>query len=458
MLTRKTKPFELGRLERLILRARRHYEHEGYSRLWIDQRMRSVSGAARADQRMVPPRRARFRAVPRPTNELFVAAFGMDVEAYRRYKGLFRTRENLRDHMTDIELSLVSLAETTTVELHRRRRSSGFEAMLLDAKDAGKIIARTRRDIEAESGAACRVRCQSLATPTVPAPRPSRLKPRRPWYSRSLGTETAAKSCSRFSVLTKKEGNQCPAANSKLLESRRYLASVTASFNAATGVLTIVGDAKDNDIVVSQNSSGGIEVESSTEKKNGKKAKKDKIKQTLATVANTALIQIFADAGDDAIDVRRGQRRTAPRQPLRRHRQRHPHRRLRRRHALRPGRQRRPPGQGRLRLPLRRHRERHAHRRRRRRPGLRRIRQRPHDLEPRRRHRPQRRRRRHRHRRSQRRQRRRSSSPPPPTARASASTASTPRRSPSTSAPARTSCSTPTAATTRSPPPATSPR
>ena len=152
MLTRKTKPFEPGRLERLILRARRHYEREGYSRLWIDQRMRSVSarheltsewyrrGARDAEQ---------FRAL---TNELFIAAFGMDVEAYRRYKGLFRTRENLRDHMTDIELSLVSLAETTTVELHRRRRSSGFEAMLLDAKDAGKIIARTRRDIEAESG------------------------------------------------------------------------------------------------------------------------------------------------------------------------------------------------------------------------------------------------------------------------------------------------------------------
>ena len=43
MLTRKTKPFELGQLERLILRARRHYEREGYTRLWIDQRMRSVS-------------------------------------------------------------------------------------------------------------------------------------------------------------------------------------------------------------------------------------------------------------------------------------------------------------------------------------------------------------------------------------------------------------------------------
>ena len=90
-----------------------------------------------------------FRAL---TNEMFIAAFGMDVEAYRRYKGLFRTRENLRDHMTDIELSLVSLMETTIVELHRRRRSSGFEALLLDAKDAGKIGGRTRRDIESESG------------------------------------------------------------------------------------------------------------------------------------------------------------------------------------------------------------------------------------------------------------------------------------------------------------------
>jgi DNA-damage-inducible protein D len=151
MLSEKERPLKVGQLERLILRARRHYERMGYSRLWIDQRMRSVSARHELVSewyRCGVRESEQFRAL---TNELFVTAFGMDVEAYRRYKGLFRTRENLRDHMTDLELSLASLAETTTVELHRRRRSSGFDALLLDVKDAGKIIARARRDIEAEA-------------------------------------------------------------------------------------------------------------------------------------------------------------------------------------------------------------------------------------------------------------------------------------------------------------------
>ena len=106
------------------------------------------------------------------TNELYQAAFGMDVESYRRYKGLFRTRENLRDHMSDLELSLVSLAETTTIELHRRRRSSGFNALLLDARDAGAIIAATRRSIEGQSGAAVASASNHLPPPPRPAPLP----------------------------------------------------------------------------------------------------------------------------------------------------------------------------------------------------------------------------------------------------------------------------------------------
>jgi hypothetical protein len=152
MLSSDQRQFKIGALERLILRARRHYERAGYSRLWIDQRMRSVSarhelagewyrrGVRQSDQ---------FRAL---TNELFVHAFGMDVESYRRYKGLFRTRHHLRDHMTDLELSLAALGETTAVELHRARHSSGFEALLLDARDAGLVVRRARGEIEAQLG------------------------------------------------------------------------------------------------------------------------------------------------------------------------------------------------------------------------------------------------------------------------------------------------------------------
>src|SRR5678809_1185764 len=152
MLSTNHKPFELGELEHLILRARRHYERAGYSRLWIDQRMRSVS--ARHELTGEWYRRGvrageEFRAL---TNEFFVYAFGMDVESYRRYKGLFRTKQNLRDHMTDLELSLAALGETTAVELHRARHSNGFETLLLDTSDAGLIVRKARQEIEAQLG------------------------------------------------------------------------------------------------------------------------------------------------------------------------------------------------------------------------------------------------------------------------------------------------------------------
>jgi len=134
--------------ELALLRTRHAYEAQGYGRQWIDQRMRSVSGRQELTSewyRRGVRESDEFRAL---TNEMTNAAFGMDVEGYRRYKGLFRTGENLRDHMTELELALTALSESTAVELARQRRSIGFDALLLDAKETGQIISRTRKEIE----------------------------------------------------------------------------------------------------------------------------------------------------------------------------------------------------------------------------------------------------------------------------------------------------------------------
>jgi hypothetical protein len=138
--------------ELAVLRTRKLYEHKGYSPRWVDKRLRGVSarqeltgewfkrGATDSEQ---------YRAL---TNEMVHAAFGMDVEGYRRYKNLFKTGENLRDHMTDLELALTALAETVAVNLHRDRGSQGFEQLSADARDAGEIAAQTRHAIEDRSG------------------------------------------------------------------------------------------------------------------------------------------------------------------------------------------------------------------------------------------------------------------------------------------------------------------
>jgi hypothetical protein len=72
------------------------------------------------------------------------------VDEYKQVKDL--QRENLRDHMTDIELILTMLAEATTTKLHRDRDSQGFVPLKKDAQDGGAVAGRTRKDIEAQTG------------------------------------------------------------------------------------------------------------------------------------------------------------------------------------------------------------------------------------------------------------------------------------------------------------------
>lgn len=134
--------------ELATLRARRLFAGRGYSRRWIDKRLRGIS----ARQELVSEwyrRGARQSEDYRQlTNELMSSAFGKDVESYRRFKGLAQRRENLRDQMSDLELSLTSLAETVAATVHRDRNSQGFDQLLTDVQDAGSIVATTIRQIE----------------------------------------------------------------------------------------------------------------------------------------------------------------------------------------------------------------------------------------------------------------------------------------------------------------------
>ena len=83
------------------------------------------------------------------TNEIMQGTFGLKVENYKQVKAL--ARENLRDHMTDIELILTMLAEATTTTLHRDRDSLGMKPLKKDARDGGAVAGRTRKDIEKQT-------------------------------------------------------------------------------------------------------------------------------------------------------------------------------------------------------------------------------------------------------------------------------------------------------------------
>ena len=138
--------------ELAVLRTRRLYESKGYSRRWIDKRLRGVSarheltgewykrGATDSDQ---------YRAL---TNAIMKGAFGMEVEQYRQHKHLLKTGDTLRDHMSDLELALTTLGETVAVALHRDHDSRGYAQLEADVVAAGEVVAKTRSEIELRIG------------------------------------------------------------------------------------------------------------------------------------------------------------------------------------------------------------------------------------------------------------------------------------------------------------------
>ncbi len=133
----------MGRMQAL-------YEQKGYPKEWIDKRLRGI--AVRQDLTDEWKERGAVSSVEFAilTNEIMQGAFDLKVDAYKQVKSL--VRENLRDHMTDIELILTMLAEATTTQLHRDRDSQGMAPLTEDAKDGGAVAGRTRKDIEQQTG------------------------------------------------------------------------------------------------------------------------------------------------------------------------------------------------------------------------------------------------------------------------------------------------------------------
>jgi prophage antirepressor-like protein len=126
------------------------YEKKGYPKEWIDKRLRGIAVRQDLTDEWKERGAASSKEFAILTNEIMHGAFDLKVDEYKQVKSL--QRENLRDHMTDIELILTMLAEATTTKLHRDRDSQGMEPLKKDAKDGGAVAGRTRKDIEQQTG------------------------------------------------------------------------------------------------------------------------------------------------------------------------------------------------------------------------------------------------------------------------------------------------------------------
>lgn len=126
------------------------YEKKGYPKEWIDKRLRGIAVRQDLTDEWKERGAASSKEFAILTNEIMQGTFDLKVDEYKQVKSL--ARENLRDHMTDIELILTMLAEATTTKLHRDRDSQGMEPLKKDAKDGGAVAGRTRKDIEHQTG------------------------------------------------------------------------------------------------------------------------------------------------------------------------------------------------------------------------------------------------------------------------------------------------------------------
>lgn len=141
---------EINDPELAMERMRLIYEKKGYPKDWIEKRVRGI--AVRQDLTKEWQERGANKSIEFAilTNEIMQGAFDMKVDEYKDLKGL--DKENLRDHMNDLELILTMLAEATTTKIHQDRDSKGFPKLKKDAKDGGAVAGRTRKDIEQVSG------------------------------------------------------------------------------------------------------------------------------------------------------------------------------------------------------------------------------------------------------------------------------------------------------------------
>ena len=84
------------------------------------------------------------------TAEISKAAFGVTPSEYKKIKGL--RRQNLRDHMNDLELIFSMLGEAATTEITRNRDTQGFDENKQAAVEGGSVAGKARKELEVKSG------------------------------------------------------------------------------------------------------------------------------------------------------------------------------------------------------------------------------------------------------------------------------------------------------------------
>ncbi len=131
-------------------RTRALYKAKGYSDAWIEKRMRGIEIRETLTDEWKKREVGGDREYAILTAEISKATFGMTPSQYKKFKSL--KRENLRDHMNDLELIFSMLGEASTTEIAKNRDTQGFGENKVVAQKGGAIAGDARKRLEQESG------------------------------------------------------------------------------------------------------------------------------------------------------------------------------------------------------------------------------------------------------------------------------------------------------------------
>jgi len=131
-------------------RTRLLYKLKGYSDGWIEKRMRGIAIREELTDEWKDRGAREEKDYEILTAEISKATFGVTPSEYKGLKGL--RRENLRDHMNDLELIFTMLGERSTTEIHRVEDSKGVSKLKGDAARGGKVAGDARQALEKQLG------------------------------------------------------------------------------------------------------------------------------------------------------------------------------------------------------------------------------------------------------------------------------------------------------------------
>jgi DNA-damage-inducible protein D len=133
-------------------RIRATYKAKGYSDAWIEKRIRGIQVRDELTNEWKNRGVKEGKEYSILTAEISKATFGIIPSEYKTLKGLTKTSENLRDHMTDLELIFTMLGEASTTEIAKNKNAQGFVENKKAAKAGGKIAGDARKQLEIKSG------------------------------------------------------------------------------------------------------------------------------------------------------------------------------------------------------------------------------------------------------------------------------------------------------------------